>query len=91
MNCSSGVATPVPRPGLSVRRSRLFMTGLAVMLGWFVLWMVVATTVYRVHSMRIALVGAAVSFMVVAAAGGAIAVKRLYDESPASPSRPLPD
>jgi hypothetical protein len=55
------------------------LVGLLLMLSWLVIWAIVASTVYRVDSVPFVFLGAAVSFMVVAAAGSAIAVKRLYD------------
>ena len=55
------------------------VVGFVLMLSWLVIWAIVASTVYRVDSMPFAFLGAAVSFMFVAAAGSAIAIKRLYD------------
>jgi ABC-type Fe3+-siderophore transport system permease subunit len=61
------------------RRPRVWVAGLFVMLSWVVVWTVVARTVYGLSSVRLILLGAAVSFIFVAASASAIAVKRLYD------------
>jgi hypothetical protein len=81
MNRLAGVANEMQPSHSSVQRPRRWVIGLALMLGWFVLWMLVATTVYRVESVETAFLGAAVSFFVVTAGAGGIMIKRLHDRA----------